>query len=322
MQEQALIGVDVAKAEIVYAVDGTDQIGKVVNDAASLLTWLQRWPVAGHLALESTGRYHQLLANLAHQAGWRVYVFNPADVRRYRQSLGVRGKTDRNDAQAIAQMLAERHARKRCRPWTPGTASQQLLDALLRRRATLAVHRCAIVQATEDVASLAEALSAAKRAIDALIKALDAGILECVQADEAIARTYHQLDAVVGIGPQTAALLANLLHRIRFANADAIVAYSGLDPRPNDSGQHRGRRRITKRGPPEMRRLLFLAAQAAAKSKAARPVYEAIRAKGFSTTQALVILARKLLRVAYSIWKTGQPFDPQRILPPAACQKP
>lgn len=315
MQDAVFIGVDVAKAEIVYALDGSGESGKVANDADSLLAWLQRWPEAGHVAVESTGRYHQLLANLAHQAGWRVYIFNPSDVRRYRQSLGVRGKTDRNDAQAIAQMLAERHARKRCRPWAPGTASQQRLDALLRRRATLAVHRRSIVQATEDIASLAEALSDAKRAIDALVAALDAQILECVRADEAIARTYHRLDAVVGIGPQTAALLANLMHRIRFANADAIVAYSGLDPRPNDSGQHRGRRRITKRGPPEMRRLLFLAAQAAAKSKAARPVYEAIRAKGFSTTQALVILARKLLRVAYSIWKTGQPFDLHRLMP-------
>jgi transposase len=317
MQDAVFIGVDVAKAEVVYALDGSDESGRVANDADSLLAWLQRWPDAGHIAVESTGRYHQLLANLAHQEGWRVYVFNPADVRRYRQSLGVRGKTDRNDAEAIAQMLAERHARKRCRPWTPGTASQQMLDALLRRRATLAVHRRSIVQATEDLTSLAEALSAAKRAIDALIDALDARILECVHAEEAIARTYQQLDAIVGIGPQTAALLANLMHRIRFANADAIVAYSGLDPRPNDSGQHRGRRRITKRGPPEMRRLLFLAAQAAAKSKAARPVYEAIRAKGFSTTQALVILARKLLRVAYSIWKTGQPFELKRLLPAA-----
>ena len=318
MQDAVFIGIDVAKAEVVYAVDGSGDSGKVANDAESLLAWLLRWPGKGHLAVESTGRYHQLLANLAHQAGWRVYVFNPADVRRYRQSLGVRGKTDRNDAEAIAQMLAERHARRRCRPWTPGTASQHLLDALLRRRATLAVHRRSIVQATEDIASLAGALAQARRAIDALIEALDAQILECVNANEAIASTYQRLDAIVGIGPQTAALLANLLHRIPFAKADAVVAYSGLDPRPNDSGQHRGRRRITKRGPPEMRRLLFLAAQAAAKSKAARPVYEAIRAKGFSTTQALVILARKLLRVAYSIWKTGQSFELGRLLPAAA----
>jgi transposase len=315
MQDAVFIGVDVAKAEVVYAVDGSTQQGKVANKADSLLSWLAHWPNKGHLAVESTGRYHQLLANLAHQAGWRVYVFNPVDVRRYRQSLGVRGKTDLNDAQAIAQMLSERHARKRCRPWTPGTAAQQLLDALLRRRATLAVHRRSILQATEDIEQLAEPLANAKRAIDALIDALDTQILECVKADEAIALTYQRLDAIVGVGPQTAALLANLMHRIRFANSDAIVAYSGFDPRPNDSGTHRGRRRITKRGPPEMRRLLFLAAQAAAKSKALRPVYEAIRAKGFSTTQALVILARKLLRVAYSIWKTGQPFDSRRLLP-------
>lgn len=318
MQDAVFIGVDVAKAEVVYAIAGSGETGNVANAAEQLSAWLKRWPAGGHLAVESTGRYHLLLANLAHQAGWRVYVFNPTDVRRYRQSLGVRGKTDRTDAEAIAQMLAERQTSRGLRPWTPGTAAQQMLDGLLRRRATLAVHRLAIIQATEDVAALAEALTHAKRAIDALIDAIDAQILECVQTDEAMARTYRQLDAVVGIGPQTAALLANLMHRIRFQNADAIVAYSGLDPRPNDSGQHRGRRRITKRGPPEMRRLLYLAAQAAAKSKAGRPLYQSILAKGFSTTQALVILARKLLRVAYSIWKTGQPFDITRLIPASA----
>ena len=34
-----------------------------------------------------------------------------------------------------------------------------------------------------------------------------------------------------------------------------------------------------------------------------------------STTQALVILARKLLRVAFAVCKTGQPFDVARLLP-------
>jgi transposase len=64
--------------------------------------------------------------------------------------------------------------------------------------------------------------------------------------------------------------------------------------------------------------MLFLAAQATAESKSARPIQKAIRAKGFSIRQALVILARKLLRVDYSIWKTQQPFDPRRKLPAAA----
>jgi hypothetical protein len=62
-------------------------------------------------------------------------------------------------------------------------------------------------------------------------------------------------------------------------------------------------------------RLPFLAARAAAKPKAARPVHEATRSIGIRTTQALEILAGELLRVAYPIWQTGQPFDRPRPLP-------
>lgn len=314
MQGGVFIGADVSKAEIVYRVQGQQPTGSVANEAASLASWLEQWPAGSCIAMESTGRYHLLLANLAHRAGFTVYVLNPQDVRRYRQSLGVRGKTDRFDAAAIAQMVAERHRQGRWHGWTPGTAQQQELDAMLRRRATLAVHRCAIVQALEDVTEIAAQLYETQRAIDALLAALDQQILQRVQADQRIAESYRRLHTITGIGPQTAALLANLLTRIPFANADAFVAYSGLDPRPNDSGQHRGRRRITKRGPPQMRRLIYLAAQAAARSKALKPLYEAIRAKGFSTTQALVILARKLLRVAFAVCKSGQPFDVSRLL--------
>ena len=37
----------------------------------------------------------------------------------------------------------------------------------------------------------------------------------------------------------------------------ALVAYSGLDPRPHDSGSKRGRRALTKRGPAALRKLLW-----------------------------------------------------------------
>ena len=43
--------------------------------------------------------------------------------------------------------------------------------------------------------------------------------------------------------------------------------------------------------------------------------------KGFSTTEAIVIIARKLLRIAFAVWTTGQPFDPAKI-GKNACKKP
>jgi hypothetical protein len=36
---------------------------------------------------------------------------------------------------------------------------------------------------------------------------------------------------------------------------------------------------------------------------------------GFATTEALVILGRKLLRVAFAVWKGTEVFDPTRLVP-------
>jgi transposase len=131
--------------------------------------------------------------------------------------------------------------------------------------------------------------------------------------DAHMAQGCQRLRTVTGIGPQTAALLAALLARLSFANADALVAYSGLDPRANDSGSRQGRRRLSKKGSPLLRRQMYLAGFAASHSKALKPMYQAIRAKGRSTTEALVILGRKLLRVAFAVWHSGEPFDPARL---------
>jgi hypothetical protein len=42
MQDEVFIGVDVAKHEVVCAINGQPQVGCVPNDAASLSAWLQQ----------------------------------------------------------------------------------------------------------------------------------------------------------------------------------------------------------------------------------------------------------------------------------------
>jgi transposase len=96
-------------------------------------------------------------------------------------------------------------------------------------------------------------------------------------------------------------------------SADAFVAFTGLDPRPDDSGQHRGKRRLSKRGPAELRRLLYVAAMSAKKTKAWKPLFEHYRAKGLSSTAALVILARRIARTAWSMYTYKTDFDPARL---------
>ena len=100
--------------------------------------------------------------------------------------------------------------------------------------------------------------------------------------------------------------------------ADAVIAFSGLDPRANDSGMKTGRRRLSKRGPSEMRRLFYNAAMSAARTATWNPTYQRARAAGKTTTEALVILARKLLRVAFALYKTKTEFDANKIGPASA----
>ncbi|WP_295521816.1 transposase, partial [uncultured Pseudacidovorax sp.] len=97
--------------------------------------------------------------------------------------------------------------------------------------------------------------------------------------------------------------------RMPVASADAVVAFTGLNPRPNDSGKKTGQRRLSKKGWPESRRLLYAAAMSAARTKTWKSFYQAQRSKGLSTTAALVVLARKLMRVAFSLFKQQAMFD-------------
>jgi hypothetical protein len=51
----------------------------------------------------------------------------------------------------------------------------------------------------------------------------------------------------------------------------------------------------------------------AARTKTWNSFYRAQRDKGLSTTAALIVLARKLLRVAFSLFKQHVPFDPALV---------
>jgi transposase len=100
--------------------------------------------------------------------------------------------------------------------------------------------------------------------------------------------------------------------RIPFSRSDSVVAFTGLDPRAKDSGKKRGERHITKNGPRHLRRTIWLCGFSASHSKLFKPYYQALRARGISTTEAIMILGRKILRIAWAIWTSNQPFDPTR----------
>lgn len=311
------VGVDVAKATLSSFVHDSKARRDFSNEPAAIQAWLDQLPANALIAVESTGRYHQLLVTLAVASGRQAFVLNARDVFFYARALGQRGKTDRTDAQVIARYLAEHHAE--LRPWTAPSETQSGLQALLRCRSGVATKKSSLRQILKGVDDLRPDAAELEDAIDALLERIDAKIARLIEADAALQEHVEQLRTIPGVGALGAAMLASLFSRVPFANADAVVAFSGLDPRPNDSGARTGRRRISKRGSPVLRRQLYLCAFSAGRTRQLRDLYTSIKAKGFKPTQALIILARKLLRVAWAIWNSHQSFNPGLLGQQGAC---
>lgn len=307
--ESIFVGVDVAQAELVIARHGqAPHAQRIANDAASINAWLPSLPPQACIAMESTGRYHGLLAGLASAAGFVVYVLNARDVYFYSQAQGMRAKTDRLDAQLIARYLAEHHAR--LHPWQRPEGAHARLECLLQRRAQVVKHQEALRQTLRDVPELKAAAAQLQDQLQVFLQQVDRLLEQLIASDESLRQGCRRLQTIPGIGAQTSALLAALLSRVPFANSDALVAFCGLDPRADDSGKKRGRRKLTKRGPALLRRQMWLAGFAATRTKALKPLYQSLRARGLATTEAIMIIGRKLLRVAFAVWRSTQGFDP------------
>ena len=307
------IGADVAKDEIVVACsEGSFSTRNLVNQRTALLTFLKNLPAGSRIGMESTGIYHELFANLAHKIGFIVFVLNPKDARHYAKGVGMRGKTDRVDAELLARMIAHEHTKLHA--WVPPTPEQYEITQLIKRRAKLSALRQALGMSLKGVDGFAADLKSLRKRFDQVIASIDQRVKALVEANPDRKQHVTHLRTIYGVGPVVSAVLVNTMERLPFKSADAFVAFTGLDPRPDESGHHRGKRRLSKRGPSELRRLLFLAALSATKTKTWRPLYERYREKGLSSTAAIVILARRIARTAWSIYTHKTEFDPKRLM--------
>jgi transposase len=129
----------------------------------------------------------------------------------------------------------------------------------------------------------------------------------------------NHLDTIPGIGAVTAAVLTAFIGDIeRFENPGRLVAYFGVLPIEVSSGvdrdgQPRGSRRyvMCQRGNDLVRRYLWMAALSATQcNPTVRALYERVVAKHPEHKAVAVGHAmRKLLHLAFALWKTDRPFD-------------
>jgi len=311
MESYLNIGIDASKATLEIAVEGQRRTTSIANTAPAIKAWLGSLSSTCRIGIESTGSYHQLLVRCAMGAGHTVYVLNPKDLSHHMRSQGRRAKTDRLDALGIADYVAREH--EHLYPYQLPTALQAQLDELTTRRHGVVAAQISLRQSFAETTLKPYALARTQRALQALVIEMDGRMAKLIATDPQLTQHAKRLKTVVGFGPLLSSVMAHALTRRQFSRGDSFVAYAGLDPRANDSGKMKGRRALTKRGPPELRRLLYVAAMSASRTKLWRPIYERYLARGLASTEAFVIIARKLARIAFSIVKHGTDFRPEQL---------
>lgn len=313
---QYFFGVDVAKAELVIHRYDQSTVDTLPNTVKAIERWLVRLPAHSAVAVESTGSFYLHVARTCHARGIPVYVLNAKRVRHYAKSVGRGAKTDRLDSQVISRYLAHEHPK--LHPWAPAPEPLARLAAVLAERDAVVK----ALQATRQCSTALERMGPEMRAFlrlgTALANGLEREATQIVRAHAPWRELMRRLGTVPGIGPLNSLALVLALHRHPLTRISAFIAFTGLDPTPQDSGEKRGRRALSKCGDALLRKLLHNAAMAAIRNPIFAPDYQRLRERGMSATAALVVIARKLARIAWGLFRSGKDFDP-RILKPGAC---
>lgn len=307
-----VVGVDVAKAELVVATGSTGAIVTRANDESGVRALVEELlPLAPErVILEATGGYELLCVSLLAAAQLPVVVVNPRQVREFAKATGQLAKTDRIDAQVLAlfgervqppvRALPDEHAREL---EAVLTRRRQLLEMRQAERNRLAQH---VGQRTRPI----------KQSLKKHIAYLDR---ELAMSDTELGRMIREspvwrerddlLQSAPGIGPVVSRTLVAELPELGQLNRRAIAKLVGIAPLNRDSGTWRGKRAIYS-GRASVRAALYMAALVAARrNPVVKAYYQRLLARGKAKKVALVACMRKLLTILNHMLRTGQRWN-------------
>jgi transposase len=130
---------------------------------------------------------------------------------------------------------------------------------------------------------------------------------------------YEWLSTVPGLGDTTIVdLLSEIGSFSHYEDPRQLIKLAGLTLRENSSGQHKGQKRISKRGRRKLRALLFRVMMPMIRhNEAFRKLHEYYTTRTVNPLrkkQSIVVLCGKLLKVLHAISTKHKAFDAQRMM--------
>lgn len=322
------LGIDVSKASLELVGIENERVwrrelGNNESEIDSLARCLKTGRYQGKIVCESTGHYHLLLGLVFARYDLDLRIINPLQSSKHQKARIRKTKTDRVDGYVLATMCETERDLPKAAQLQPKQVLMRLkqgqlhaldkqIQRMSRSTATYAETYEKLGLVTDTSAGmLQQVLTQLKAAKRQLQKELEALFIACTQDHEDIDR----IRALPGFSPMVAGLVSSVFDR--GAKSDrSWVAYAGYDISVRESGSWKGKGRLTKRGNSYIRKRLFCAAWGAMMHyPEVRRYYDSLKAAGRNHVEALCIIARKLLRIAYAVLVKGKTYDVKIAFP-------
>jgi transposase len=324
------LGIDVSKKDI-HACLSVIDLGQQVKVKASskfanqlqgfkdLISWVNRHKKESTIpliiAMEATGVYYEACALFLFKAGFEVAVVLPNKAKKYLQAVGLKTKNDKIDAMGLARMGAEQCLEA----WQPMDEFFYTLRALTRHHQSLQELKNNINnQLHADEHSIYSSKKVTKQlkklilSIEKQLKEIGQDIHDHLYSKAEVAEKINYITDIKGLGYMTvAAILGETNGFALFKSIPQLVSYAGYDVIENQSGNHRGKTRISKKGNSHIRRALHLPAFNMIRYNIGnfKPFFERILERHHQKMKAYVAVQKKLLALIYTLWRKNEGFN-------------
>lgn len=290
------VGIDVSKHQFDVALRPSGDAWTVAHDEPGVSVLVARLCALAPalIVLEATGGLEGPLAGALAAAGLPVAVVNPRQVRDFARSTGTLAKTDRLDAQVLAQFGEALRPEPRPLP----DAQAQALTALVQRRRQL------VEMLTAEKNRLPLAARRIRPQVQTHIAWLqrqiaqfDDELRQLIRASPLWRAKDDLLRSAPGVGPVLATTLLAALPELGTLTRRQIAALVGVAPLNRDSGTLRGRRTVWG-GRAPVRAVLYMGTLVAIRhNEVVAAFYHRLRAAGKAPKLALTACMRKLLTI-------------------------
>jgi transposase len=304
---EVCVGIDVAKDKLDVARWGETKCLAVANNKRGIAKLVKEMLALrpGRIVLEATGGYEEAVVLALFEAGLPVALVSPQRVRQYARAKGLLAKTDRLDAQTLADY--GKHMEPRL--FVGKGEERRHLSALMGRRKQLNE----MVQAeknrlrTKDL-SLQQSLQRTICYLKKEMKVVDQEIEQFLQDHQAFEEQEKLLRTAKSIGRVTAATLLADLPELGQLDRKEIAALVGVAPMNRDSGKKRGYRK-TQGGRPEVRSALYMSTLTGIRyNPILKAQYDQLVKRGKEKKVAITACMRKMLTILNAMMRDQQPF--------------